>query len=196
MIGAAPLSSARRPTPALVSKLLHGIESLSKWDGWIGVACLATLIALMVAELAVRALSNVFPALPGGLPHTWEYCSYLMAASFTFGAAMTLRTGGHIRVQLLLCRVGQGGRRGLEALTSLIGLLSVSFLSYSMACFTWTSFVSGQVSPESGTLLWMPQLAVTLGIFLLALQLLARLIQALTGLPLEDDRMKPSAPLE
>ncbi|KRC04335.1 C4-dicarboxylate ABC transporter permease [Hydrogenophaga sp. Root209] len=195
MIGTAPLA-ARRPAPVAVSKLLQGIESLSQWDGWIGVACLATLIALMVAELAVRALSNVFPALPGGLPHTWEYCSYLMAASFTFGAAMTLRTGGHIRVQLLLCRLGPGARRALEALTSLIGLLSVSFLSYSMARFTWTSFVSGQVSAESGTLLWMPQLAVTFGILLLALQLLARLIQALAGLPLEDGRMKPTAPLE
>ncbi|WP_332741803.1 TRAP transporter small permease subunit [Hydrogenophaga sp.] len=179
-----------------MSKLLQGIESLSQWDGWIGVACLTTLIALMVAELAVRALSNVFPSLPGGLPHTWEYCSYLMAASFTFGAAMTLRTGGHIRVQLLLCRLGPGARRALETLTSLIGLLSVSFLSYSMARFTWTSFVSGQVSAESGTLLWMPQLAVTFGILLLALQLLARVIQALAGLPLEDGRMKPTAPLE
>lgn len=195
MIGTAPLT-ARRPAPAAVSLLLQGIERLSRWDGWVGVACLAILIALMVCELAVRALSSVFPALPGGLPHTWEYCSYLMAASFTFGAAMTLRTGGHIRVQLLLCRLGPGARRGLEALTSFIGLLSVSFLSYAMARFTWTSFVSGQVSAESGTLLWMPQLAITVGILLLALQLLARLIQALAGLSLEDDRMKPTAPLE
>jgi TRAP-type mannitol/chloroaromatic compound transport system permease small subunit len=191
----APLSSSPHAS-GFVQKLLRSIERLSVWDGWIGAACLATLILLMVCELAIRALSSVFPALPGGFPHTWEYCSYLMAASFTFGAAMTLRTGGHIRVQLLLCRLGSKGRRRVEALISFIGCVSVSFLTWSMARFTWTSFHSGQVSPESGTLLWMPQLAVTFGIGLLALQLLARVLQALAGLPLEDERLKPSASLE
>src|SRR3546814_20021325 len=75
-----------------VKRLLDGIERLSLLDGWVGAACLMLLIALMLAELTVRMLSNIFPGLPGGLPYTWEYCSYLMATCFTFGAAMTLRT--------------------------------------------------------------------------------------------------------
>ena len=61
-----------------------------------------TLTCLMLAEVAVRALSNIFPWVPADIPVAWEYCSYLMAACFTFGAAMTLRAGGHIRVTLVL----------------------------------------------------------------------------------------------
>ena len=34
-----------------------------------------------------------------------------MAATFTFGAAMTLRAGGHIRVTLVLARVSPATRR-------------------------------------------------------------------------------------
>ena len=195
MMSAAPLPTTQ-PTSGVAPKLVRGIESFTMWDGWIGAACLAMLITLMICELVVRALSNMWPALPGGLPHTWEYCSYLMAACFTFGGAMTLRQGGHIRVQILLCRFDGRARRAMEALTSFIGLLSLAFLSYSMARFTWTSFVSGQVSPESGTHLWMPQVAVTVGISMLAMQLLARLIQALAGLPLDANQAKPATSSE
>ncbi|AEC21274.1 putative TRAP-type C4-dicarboxylate transport system, small permease component [Pusillimonas sp. T7-7] len=179
-----------------VKRLLDGIERLSMLDGWVGAACLMLLIALMLAELTVRMLSNVFPGLPGGLPYTWEYCSYLMATCFTFGAAVTLRTGGHIRVNLLLTNVSAKSRKVLEIGVSLVGLLSVSFMTVAMSIFTWSSFASGQVSAGSGTPLWIPKLAVTLGILLLALQLLARLIQAVLGLPLEDSRLKPGAPRE
>ena len=179
-----------------VKRLLDGIERLSLLDGWVGAGCLMLLIALMLAELTIRILSNMFPSLPGGLPYTWEYCSYLMATCFTFGAAMTLRTGGHIRVNLLLTNVSARARQGLEVALSLVGLVSVSFLTVAMSIFTWSSFASGQVSAASGTPLWIPKLTVTLGILLLALQLLARLIQAILGLPLEDSRMKPAVPQE
>jgi TRAP-type mannitol/chloroaromatic compound transport system permease small subunit len=190
------IASTRRARGSPLHGLLNAIERLAWVDGWIGVACLGTLIALMVTEVTLRALSNLVPALPGGLPFTWEYCSHLMAACFTFGAAMTLRTGGHIRVGFILSHAGARGRQALEIVAAAVGLFGTGFLAVAMVRFTWTSFVQGQVSTSSGTLLWMPQAAVTVGIVLLALQLLARLIQAVLGLPLEDARMKPAASLE
>src|SRR3546814_15659450 len=94
-------------------------------------------------------LSNIFPGLPGCLPYTWEYCSYLMATCFTFGAAMTLRTGGHIRVNLLLTNVSVKARHGLAIALTFVGLLSVSFMTVAMSIFTWSSFDSGQVSSSA-----------------------------------------------
>lgn len=179
-----------------VRQLLRGIEKLSLVDGWMGVACLAALVLLMLAEVTLRALSNVFPGMPSAIPAAWEYCSYLMAACFTFGAAMTLRTGGHIRVNLIHGRTGPAARRALEIAAAAVGFVSVGFLAVSMARFTWTSFADGQVSASSGAVLWIPQLVVTFGILLLALQMLARLVQAGYGMPLEDDRMKPAASME
>ena len=179
-----------------VRQLLRGMEVLAFVDGWMGVACLASLILLMLAEVTLRAVSNVFPGMPSAIPAAWEYCSYLMAACFTFGAAMTLRTGGHIRVKLIHGSANQAVRKALEMSAAAVGFASVGFLGVSMIRFTWTSFVDGQVSADSGTILWVPQLVVTFGILLLALQMLARLVQAGYDLPLEDERMKPAASLE
>jgi TRAP-type C4-dicarboxylate transport system permease small subunit len=44
-------------------------------------------------------------------------------------------------------------------------------------------------------MLWIPESVVAFGMVLLALQFLARFIQALYGLPLEDHRIK-AAPVE
>ncbi len=177
-------------------QLLRGIEVLALADGWMGAACLALLILLMLAEVSLRALSNVFPGMPSAIPAAWEYCSYLMAACFTFGAAMTLRTGGHIRVTLIHGNASPEIRKLLEIAAAAVGFVSVGFLGVSMTRFTWTSFMGGQVSADSGTVLWVPQLVVTFGILLLALQMFARLVQAGYDMPLEDGCMKPAASLE
>jgi TRAP-type C4-dicarboxylate transport system permease small subunit len=176
------------PTP--VRHLLDGLDRVSRLDGWLGAICLLLLTSLMLAEVVVRAVGGLVPGIPSSIPVAWEWSSYLMAATFTFGAAMTLRAGGHIRVNLLLARASPGFRRLLEVFAALVGVLFVGFLAYAMVRFTYTSFDRGQVSISSGTPLWPAQAVVTFGIMLLALQLLARLLQALFGLPVEDARLK------
>jgi TRAP-type C4-dicarboxylate transport system permease small subunit len=132
---------------------------------------------------------------PADIPVAWEYSSYLMAATFTFGAAMTLRAGGHIRVTLLLGRLKPPARRLLEIAASLVAMLFIGFLAIAMARFAWAAFQHGQTSISSGTLLWIPEAVIAFGMVLLALQFLARCIQAWLGLPLEDHRIK-AAPVE
>lgn len=190
---AAPMHAEPRSP---VRMLLGAIEKLAWIDGWMGAACLVALVCLMLSELSVRFLSNFIAWMPADIPGAWEYCSYLMAACFTFGAAMTLRTGGHIRVNLVFSRVSPAMRRALEVCAAALGTGSVGFLAYAMGKFTWMTHATGQTSASSGTALWPPQAIVTFGILLLALQLLARTVQALQGLPLEDERMKPAASLE
>jgi TRAP-type C4-dicarboxylate transport system permease small subunit len=152
--------------------------------------CLGLLTLLILAEIAVRFFSSYLSWVPADIPVAWEYSSYLMAATFTFGAAMTLRSGGHIRVTLVIARLPQPLRRIAEVLVAAAGLFMAGFLTYAMARFTYGAFERGQTSISSDTRLWIPQLIVTFGILLLALQFLARLIQALLGLPLEDERLK------
>ena len=184
--GASPNAAA----PPGVRQLLDLLDRLSRLDGWLGAMCLTLLTALMLSEVFVRAVSNVVPAMPASIPVAWEWSSYLMAATFTFGAAMTLRAGGHIRVTLLLAHVSPPLRRLLEIAAAGMALAFVSFLAYAMLKFTHDSYARGQTSISSDTPLWIPQAVVTFGMLLLALQLLARVIQALLGLPLEDHRMK------
>jgi TRAP-type C4-dicarboxylate transport system permease small subunit len=191
VLPAAP-QSLNAAAPAPVRILLDAIDRLGRLDGWIGGGCLLTLTLLMLAEVATRCLSNILPFFPPTISIAWEYSSYLMAASFTFGAAMTLRVGGHIRVVLLLKNAPAPLQRALEILSALAGFVFMAFLTWAMVKFAWGSFVREQVSTSSETPLWVPQAAVTFGMLLLTLQFLARAIQATLGLPLEDHRMKAS----
>ena len=189
-------AGANAGAPQPLRSLLDGIDWLGRLDGWLGALCLATLTCLMLAEVAVRALSNVFPWVPADIPVAWEYSSYLMAAAFTFGAAMTLRAGGHIRVTLVLARVAPATRRWLETALAVLGVGFTGFLAWAMVNFTWRSFVSDQVSISSATPLWIPQFLVTFGVCLLVLQFVARFVQAALGLPLEDLSMKAASVAE
>ena len=189
---ASPNAAAPRPLRAL----LDGIDALSRLDGWLGAGCLVTLTCLMLAEVLVRALSDIFPWVPADIPVAWEYSSYLMAATFTFGAAMTLRAGGHIRVTLVLARVSPQTRRWMETVLAVVGTGLCGFLAWAMTYFTWRSFDSGQTSVSSGTLVWIPQAFVTFGIILLTVQFFARFLQAAFGLPLEDITMRAGAVAE
>ena len=182
--------------PPLLRPLLDGIDMLSRLDGWLGAGCLVTLTALMLAEVLLRALSNVFPWVPADIPVAWEYSSYLMAATFTFGAAMTLRAGGHIRVTLVLARVSPATRRRMETVLAALGTCFCGYLAWAMVYFTWRSFDSGQTSVSSGTLVWIPQAFVSFGIVLLTVQFVARFLQAALGLPLEDINMRAGAVAE
>ena len=184
--------SLNAAAPAPLRILLDAIDRLGRLDGWIGGGCLLMLTLLMLAEVATRLLSNLLPFFPPSISIAWEYSSYLMAASFTFGAAMTLRVGGHIRVVLLLKNVPTPVRRALEILSAFAGFVFMAFLTLAMVKFAWGSFTRGQLSTSSDTPLWFPQGLVTFGMLLLTLQFLARAIQAALGLPLEDHRMKAS----
>ena len=190
-----PTNSPNAAAPAPLRLLLDAIDRLGRLDGWIGAGCLVALTLLMLAEITVRALSNFLSWVPADIPVAWEYSSYLMAACFTFGAAMTLRAGGHIRVTLVLGRLQPSARRLLEIAASLVATAFVGFLAIAMVRFSWTAFSAGQRSISSDTLLWIPEAVVAFGMVLLALQFLARFIQALLGLPLEDHRIK-AAPVE
>jgi len=184
--------SLNAAAPAPLRILLDGIDRLGRLDGWIGGGCLLMLTLLMLCEVATRFLSNFLPFFPPTISIAWEYSSYLMAASFTFGVAMTLRVGGHIRVVLLLKNVPATFQRAIEILSAAAGFAFMAFLTSSMAKFAFGAYVRGQVSTSSDTPLWFPQAVVTFGMLLLTLQFLARAIQAVLGLPLEDHRMKAS----
>jgi len=83
----APPESLNAAAPAPLRILLDAIDRLGRLDGWIGGGCLLTLTALMLAEVATRLLSNFLPFFPPSISIAWEYSSYLMAASFTFGGS-------------------------------------------------------------------------------------------------------------
>ncbi len=170
----------------MARKSLVAIDKVARLDGWLGALCLATLCFLMIVGIVVRTLSTLVSWAPKDIPIAWEYSSYLMAVTFTFGAALTLRAGGHIRVRLLLANASPSGVRILEGISAAAGLAFATFFSMAMVHFSYRAYVTDERSLASSTPLWIPQAFVAFGAVLLALQLLARLGQVCLGEPVED----------
>jgi TRAP-type C4-dicarboxylate transport system permease small subunit len=165
---------------------LNVVDKLARLDGWLGALCLFLLCALMIAGIVIRTLSTWVHWLPRDIPIAWEYSSYLMAVTFTFGAALTLRSGGHIRVRVLLSNASPAFAKLLEMTAALAGLAFAVFFTWAMVHFSLKAFIADERSLASNTPLWIPQAFIALGALLLALQLLARLGQLYLGEPLED----------
>jgi TRAP-type C4-dicarboxylate transport system permease small subunit len=191
-----PHTDLNAGAPSGIRWFLDAVDRLGRLDGWMGALCLLALTCLMLAEIFARAASNFLGIGPGVVPNAWEYSSYLMACAFTFGAAMTLRGGGHIRVTILLNNAGPALKRVLEVASSAAATLAVTYLTVAMVMFTWASYSRGQTSISSGTIVWPPMAMVTFGMALLALQFLTRTIRAALDLPLEDPSMRASNPME
>ena len=170
-------------------RILKAVDVLARIDGWLGATCLFALCVLMIANIVVRSLSTIITWLPRDIPSAWEYSSYLMAVTFTFGAAMTLRAGGHIRVRLLLALATPPVARALELFASIAGLAYAVFFSYAMSNFAWRAYIADERSLATSTPLWIPQAMVAFGVTLLMLQLIARTGQIVLGEPLEDKKI-------
>ena len=167
-------------------RALAVIDGLTRLDGWLGALCLVLLCCLMIVGIVIRTLSTIVPWLPKDIPIAWEYSSYLMAVTFTFGAALTLRAGGHIRVRLLLANASLPVATALEAISAAAGLAFAAFFSVAMTRFSYRAFIADERSLASSTPLWIPQAFIAFGAVLLALQLLARLASLCLGQPVED----------
>lgn len=178
-------SSPSIPIHRSILRLLSAIDAITRLDGWLGAFCLFALTAFMIAGLVVRLFSTFVPWLPTDLPIAWEYSSYLMAATFTFGAAMTLRSGAHIRVRIVVGRLSPQANRIHETLLSLVAAVFTAFFTWSLFHFTLSAYAFGENSIASETPLWIPKGIITFGVFLMSLQFVARSIRAMLGVPLD-----------
>ena len=157
---------------------------------YVAAACLFALVLLVMAEVILGMLGRVFSGLPRDIPIAWEYSAYLMGASFMLGSGLTLRAGMHVRVELLL----KGGRarlaRQYELASSLIGSVVCLLLAWTFTAFALRSFMSNQLSQDSFTPLWIPQVPLAIGAIVLAIEMIARLLACIFGGPTENEAFR------
>lgn len=162
--------------------MLEGIaDGLSLAAAFLAAGCIVALTGLILAEIGVAFLARFIASLPSGIGVGWEYSAYLMGGAFMLGAGMTLRAGQQIRVELLLRAAGGRYARVLEIASCVLGSAITVFLAYTLIVFTYRSFLSGEVSQDSFTALWIPQAGLSLGAVILALQMLVRTLVSMTS---------------
>ena len=157
----------------LIRKLLDGLYLLA---GILAALCLIVILLLIVIQMLARWTGEVFPGAP-------DYAGYAMAAASFLAFANALNKGSHIRVSILLNALGERGRYILEVWCFTIGTAVAWYMTWYIYRMIGFAIKFNDVSQgQDATPLWIPQSAILVGIFILAIALTDNLISLfLTG---------------
>lgn len=170
----------------MILRFLDRLEPLYRACGYVAAGFLLALTGLVLTSILSR-LAGVFL---GGVT---ELAGYAMACGSFFALAWTFKSGGHIRVALVINRLEGRGRLRAERWCRAVMAAVACYLAFYMGRLAWFSWLFGERSEGSAAfLLWVPQSLATLGAAALALATLDSLLRAL----LEGERALASPEAE
>jgi TRAP-type C4-dicarboxylate transport system permease small subunit len=144
-------------------------------------ACGYIAAAFMVG-IGLAIVAQILGRMRGVTVDATEAAGLCLAASTFFGLAHTFRRGGHVRINLIVDRLPEGWRHGVEILNCLLGTVVVSFLAWHVASLALQSREFNDVSPGLLAMpFWIPQTGVAIGIAALAIAFIDELIWLLGG---------------
>ncbi len=126
-----------------------------------------------------------------------EMASFLEVLVIFGGAAYTFRRGGHVRVDLLTSHIRPAARAWLRVVTLLLGVVFLAVVLWVTTQSALTAYRYGRVSAVMLYPLWLPMAVIPAGLALMAVAMLARLVQQLRvtlGPRSARDEVGPEAP--
>lgn len=137
------------------------------YDGCAWLAAVAMIGVLVMVLLSVLGRQLAFH-----LPGTDAYAGYSMAAAGFLALAHTLKRGEHIRVTLLLGKLGGRARQGMELWSLSVAVLLAGLFAWFSVRLVLQSIEFHDISTgNDATPLWIPQLAMALGTLMLLVAL-------------------------
>ena len=159
----------------LLVALDRWLDRFYLWCGYAAAALLVALALLIIASIVSRLLGTYVPGLT-------EYSGYAMAGASFLALSNTLRSGGHIRVGIVLNALHGRARRGLQLWCLAMGTFLAWYLAWYLVRMTHVSWKLGDRSEGADALLlWIPQTLVAFGSIVLAVCFLHCLIAFLVG---------------
>ncbi len=180
----------------IAAALQRAADIVSLAAAWAAAGCIAALTLLVLLDTLLAFLGRHIPVIPTGTGIGWEYSAYLMGAAFLLGSGLTLRAGLQLRVELL---VSMGHDRVvwvLEFMAAVLGSVVTVSLTIWLAEFTIRTYGYGEVSEASFTPLWIPRFVLTIGMGVLAFQMVARLVSCLAGHTLNKPELGAASAIE
>ena len=136
----------------------------------------------MVGTLLMVLASVLGRMLQFNLRGSDAYAGYCMAAAGFLALAHTLKRGEHIRVTLILDRLGDTRRHGLELIAHAIAAIFSGAFAFFSARLVYQSYVFNDISQgNDATPLWIPQLAMAAGAIVLFVAILDELVLRASG---------------
>lgn len=158
----------------MIEKFLKGIDTCSKLGAYLSALCMLAIVALIVVEIVCRSFFNVSTFIAD------EYSGYLMVAAVMAGLGFTLETDSHIKITILLAKLGPETKRYFELAATLLATAITLFALYHAVLMVYDTFSYDMLADSiSETPLYIPQILVPVGLLGLALQLLAQFVRRL-----------------
>ncbi len=168
-----------------MQKIFKMIDKMTMWSGIGASVCILLIFALILVEILVRTLTGRSTFI------TEEYCGYLLSWFAFLGMAYTLKSDGHIRVNILLSRLRATKRALLEILACLFGGAGFLFLTVYLATLFYDSLAMGVKSMHvSKTSLFIPQFIPVVGSAIMVLQFVSLLGKKLNDFSAARQREK------
>lgn len=150
----------------------RGLDGLYALGGAIGALFLIAILLIIVAQMVSRWAGVTFPG-------ATNYAGYCMAAASFFSLAYALNHGAHIRVTLLLGKLGRWRRWGEIWCYGVAAITATLFARYALKANYWTEKLNDISQGRDATPLWIPQVAMSVGTVVLAIALWDHLIRIL-----------------
>ena len=162
---------------AIGRALRKSLDALYLGCGALAAGFLVLLLAIIVAQMAARWTGQIFPG-------ATSYAGYCMAASAFFALAYALNHGAHIRVNLLLSRLGSARRWGELWCFGMGTAIAAYFAFYAVKTTYWSWKLNDVSQGQDAWPLWIPQVPMSIGTVVFAIALTDHLIRVLfVGLP-------------
>lgn len=183
------------PMPRRLPAPLRYIERLSTWFGYISAALV--LVAMLVISYAALLRYVV------GASTIWqtELVTYLLMFAAFCGAAYGLQNGDHVKIDLVVDRLGPRTRRFVRLIAAILGFCFVAAVAVMAFEMWWESTAENRTSGSAWDVpLTFPHSVLPVGMTLVALQYLvviAGIVQEIrhgdTGTATEQPDRRPES---
>ena len=150
-------------------------------SGGLAAAAILAICLLVAAQVSLNILARIGgPSLSFTIPSYADFAGYLLAAATFLALAHTLRSGTHIRVNLVIQRLPAGARWTFELASLAIGAALGAFAVWFTVALTAESWHYGDKSTGIVAIpLWIPQSVMVAGLVLLTVASLDTLVESL-----------------
>lgn len=156
----------------MLRMIRRALDAVYAAAGAIGALFLVAILVIIVAQMVARWTGVIFPG-------ATSYAGYCMAAASFLSLAYALNHGAHIRVSILLTRLGTWRWWGEVWCYGVAAVTATFFARYAMKANYWSEKLNDISQGQDATPIWIPQIAMSAGTVLLAVALWDHLIRIL-----------------
>ena len=155
-----------------MKRLAIWIDRLTDIFAYLSAFLLIITIVLIVSNIALMGLTGK------SIMITDEYSAYMFAGFVMFGLAHTLKHNGHIRINVLTSRFSPSVQKIFRIYALVVALVFTVYIFYYSVYMVYQAYVY-QIRSDTvaQTLLWIPQLVMPMGFFVLVLQLISEALK-------------------